>query len=582
MNTESELTSAPGEPAVARRGWRVSLIWLVPAVAALIGLSMLAQAWLETGPEISVTFRTAAGLEAGKTPVKFKDVTVGTVTGIRLSEDGSRVVATISLEKSAQDLTRADTRFWVVRPRIGAAGVSGVDTLLSGAYIGVDRGGAAATSKSFTGLEAPPTVAGDMPGKSFVLSAADLGSLDIGSQVYYRRVPVGRLDSYRLAEDGKSVRLRIFVDAPYDRFVTSNTRFWNASGLDVSLGADGFRLRTQSVATIVSGGIAFAAPEHDPGGPAAADAVFALAADQAAAMAPPDGEALFLQLRFEQPVPGLAVGAPVVFSGVDVGRVAAVGLDYDEATLRFPTVVGLQVYPSRLGRALDKLRRPNEADPQRQMARFLGEMVARGLRAQARPANLLTGQLYVSIEYLPDAPKAKFDETARPLTLPTVGGGLERLQEQLAGIVARIDAVPFDAIGKNLASVVAKLDRMPIESIGKRLDAAAGKLDGALGALDKVLADFDGKTRPEAEETLRSARRALDAAGDLLADDAPLRQDLLKTLQETQRAARALRALADQLGRAPESLLLGRPADPAPGEPEPPPRPAQPGEETAR
>jgi paraquat-inducible protein B len=183
--SEQEQLSEPGDPVVIRRRWHVSLVWLVPALAALIGISMLVNAWLSIGPEISVTFRTAAGLEAGKTPVKFKDVTVGMVSRITLDEDedGSRIVATIALDKKAENLTRADTRFWVVRPRIGSGGVSGVDTLLSGAYIGVDRGSSSATSRNFTGMETPPAVAGDTPGRSFILRTEDLGSLDIGSPV---------------------------------------------------------------------------------------------------------------------------------------------------------------------------------------------------------------------------------------------------------------------------------------------------------------------------------------------------------------------------------------------------------------
>ncbi|MDR0379763.1 MAG: MlaD family protein [Candidatus Accumulibacter sp.] len=547
MNTE------PGDPLVIRRRWHVSLIWLVPAVAALIGLSMLARAWLLAGPEISVTFRTANGLEAGKTPVKFKDVTVGIVSGITLGEDGAYVVATISLDRTAENLARADTRFWVVRPRIGIYGVSGMDTLFSGAYIGVDRGTSKVTSRNFTGLETPPAVPGDVPGRSFVLHTGDLGSLDIGSPVYYRRVSVGRVTAYQLDEDGQSVRLQIFIDAPYDRFVTSNTRFWNASGVDVSLGADGLRLETQSIATIVSGGIAFATPEHNPGEPIVENARYVLADDRASAMAPPDGPTQYVRLHFEQPLQGLSVNAPVLFSGVKLGKVVSMTLDYDENKRRFPIEVGILVYPERLGRVLRKLRKP-DVDQQRQIARFLGDMVAHGLRARARPANLLTGQLYVSLEYVPKAPKVVFDESAIPLTLPTVSSDLDRMQEQLANIVARIDKVPFDSIGRNLDDLIARIDRLPFEAIGKNLETA-------LADADKAIRQVDDQVLPEAAKTLRDAQRVLGVAQGMLVEDAPLSRDLLQALREVQRAARSLRALADQLGRHPESLLRGLPEE---------------------
>ncbi|MDR2787675.1 MAG: MlaD family protein [Candidatus Accumulibacter sp.] len=578
MNAESERMPEPGDPPMIRRRWHVSLIWLVPAVAALIGMSMLARAWLSVGPEISVTFRTANGLQAGKTLVKFKEVTVGMVSEITLDEDGSHVVATISLDKKAENLTRADTRFWVVRPRIGTHGVSGVDTLLSGAYIGVDGGSSIVTSKRFTGLEAPPAVSGDTPGRSFVLHTDDLGSLDIGSPVYYRRVQVGRVTSSRLDEDGRRVRLQIFIDAPHDRFVTSNTRFWNASGVDVSLGADGFRLKTQSIATIVSGGIAFATPEHNPGDPISENARYVLASDQASAMAPPDGPAQYIRLCFEQPLQGLSIGAPVLFSGVNLGKVVSMTLDYDEVKRRFLTMVGIQIYPERLGRVLKKLQRP-DADPQRQIAGFLSDMVAHGLRAQARSGNLLTGQLYVSIEYVPNAPKVAFDESARPLTLPTASGGLDHIQERIASIVGKIDRLPIEAIGKKLGRIVDKIDGLPFGSIGENLDTALKDMNGTLLVLDRALRQLDDQVLPETVKTLRDAQRTLDTADGMLAEDAPLRHDLTQTLREAQRAARSLRVLTDFLGRYPESLLRGRrdehvdvPPSPAPDMPREPER----------
>ncbi|MGZ5198635.1 MAG: PqiB family protein [Telluria sp.] len=534
----------PDIPAILRR--RPSLVWLVPALAALVGLSMLAHAWLSAGPDITIAFRTAAGLEAGKTPVKYKGVTVGEVKAITLSPDGSQALVHVALDKSAASLTRRDTRFWVVRPRVGTGGVSGLDTLLSGAYIAADAGSAEASATAFTGLATPPTVIAGMPGKSFVLHADDIGSLDIGSPVYYRRVAVGRLASYQLDPDGKSVELQVFIDAPYDRFVTTDTRFWNASGVDVSLGADGLKLKTQSVATIVAGGIAFATPERSQGTIAPEGAAFTLARDQDTAMAPPDGPGQYMQLRFAQPLHGLAVGAPVLFAGVKLGSVVSINLDYDAATLRFPTVVGIVVYPQRLGPVLDTLKRERNGDGEQQMARFLQKMVEHGLRAQARPANLLTGQLYIALDLMPHAPKARFDAQARPLTVPTVDGTFDQMQERIA-------------------SIVTKIDRLPLASIANNLNAT-------LAGLGDTLGQVNGQVLPETTRTLQQAQKAFGAAQGMLAEDAPLQQDLGQTLQEVQRAARSMRALTDLLGRHPQSLLRGLPGDVPPAAP--PSRPA--------
>ncbi|CAB5520263.1 paraquat-inducible protein B [Stutzerimonas stutzeri] len=182
-NPYSPATSA-GIPEIRQRPVRVSLVWLVPIAAALVGFSMVVQNWLSAGPQISVSFETAEGLEANKTQVKYKNVVIGQVTEIALSEDHTRVIATIELDQNAEPFTREDTKFWVVRPRIGASGVSGVDTLLSGAFIGADAGRAEETRREFVGLEAPPPVTFGVKGKQFTLNTDDLGSLGIGSPLY--------------------------------------------------------------------------------------------------------------------------------------------------------------------------------------------------------------------------------------------------------------------------------------------------------------------------------------------------------------------------------------------------------------
>ncbi|WP_261166293.1 intermembrane transport protein PqiB [Serratia quinivorans] len=525
----------PDEPEMTRRH-RLSLIWLVPVLALLIGISMLVHAWLSSGPEISVTFQTASGLEPGKTAVKYKDVTVGIVKDIRLGGDGSQVLVTLGLNKSAEELARADTRFWVVRPRVGIGGVTGIDTLLSGAYIGVDKGSSLHAGSEFTGLESPPAIINNMPGSRFVVQTDDLGSLDIGSPVYYRRVQVGRIASYQLNENGKSVSLQIFIDAPYDRLVTPNSRFWNASGLDLSVGANGFRLRTQTVAAIMAGGIAFVTPETPAETPSAATAgEYLLAKDQESALAAPDGPPILFKLRFERSLHGLEVGAPVEFSSIKIGRVVSVDLDYSPKGYRFPSVVGIEVYPNRLGNVLSKLPKPTQGLEQ-ETAMFTRDLVEHGLRAQATPSNLLTGQLYISLDFMPNVTKVPFDIHARPLILPTINGGFDRLQEQIA-------------------SIVSKVDKMPLESIAQNLNAT-------LAGVDKTLKQVNGQTLPAANQLLGQMNQTALTAQDLLAEDSPLLLTFSQSLQEALRAMRAVRNLADQLDRHPESLLQGRSEDP--------------------
>ncbi|UGB37012.1 intermembrane transport protein PqiB [Frateuria soli] len=532
------------EPVVRKHRFSLSLIWLVPVLAALVGLSLVVHAWLQAGPQITITFQTAEGLESGKTPVKYKNVVIGKVTGLDLTDDRERVRVTVALNKSAESFATRGTRYWVVRPRIGLGGVSGVDTLLSGAFIGTDVGDSKEEQYDFKGLEMPPAVLHGAPGKSFVLHTDDLGSLDIGSPVYYRRIQVGRVVSYSLDKDGKGVSLRIFVDGPNDRFVTRDTRFWNASGVDVSLSANGLKLNTQSLATVIAGGVAFSDPRgpHD-NTPAAEDADFALFDDEATALSPPDGPPRYIRMRFNQSLRGLAVDAPVEFLGVNIGRVVSINLDYEARDKRFPLTVGAVIYPRRLGQAYEKLAaKAGMKDGRVDLGRMFGPLVARGLRAQARTGNLLTGQLYIALDFVPKAPKAHFDEAATPVDLPTAPGSFDKLQEQLADIVNKVQKIPFDSIGRNL--------------------------DQTLAELDRTLKQVNSGVLPELKGTLKDAQRTLGSADNALSADSPLQQNLGGTLEELRRMARSLRALTDYLGVHPEALIRGRPDDPPPAPPE--------------
>ena len=528
-----------GAPEIRQRRVRVSLVWLVPIAAALVGFSMVVQNWLSAGPQITVSFETAEGLEANKTQVKYKNVVIGQVTEIALSEDHTRVIATIELDQHAEPFTREDTKFWVVRPRIGASGVSGVDTLLSGAFIGADAGRAEETRRKFVGLEAPPPVTFGVKGKQFTLYTDDLGSLGIGSPLYFRRLQVGQVISFGLADDGKGVQVQVFVNAPYDNFVTDDTRFWNASGVDVSVAADGLTVNTESLSAILAGGIAFRAPNYSPDAkPAAEDSEFSLFSDMRKAMAPADGPPRYVQMRFGQPLRGLNVDAPVEFLGVPIGRVVSVKLDYDEQNKSFPVVVGAIIFPSRLGAAHDKLSQALGGDTEEHAARLMQMFVERGLRAQARTGNLLTGQLYISLDFDPRAPKVAFDQQARPMVIPTIGGSFDKLQEQLQAMVDKLSKLPIEALADNL--------------------------NGSLDELRQTLKQVNGDVLPQLQRTLERSEQTLENANQALADGSPQRQQLGDTLEEVQRAVRSVRVLSDYLSRHPESLIRGRDGAEAP------------------
>jgi paraquat-inducible protein B len=530
----------PGTPQIKKRRLSVSLVWLVPIVAALVGLSMVVNSWLQAGPQVHVSFQTAEGLEANKTQVKYKNVVIGTVTKIALSEDRTHVTATINLDRSAEPFTREDTQYWVVRPRIGANGVSGVDTLLSGPFIGADAGRSEVTKEDFLGLESPPPVTYGQKGKRFTLHTDDLGSLDIGSPVYYRRIQVGQVISYNLTEDGKGVDVQVFVNAPNDAFVTDDTRFWNASGIDVSVDASGLRVNTQTIPSILAGGIAFREPNYSPDAkPAPEHYEFTLYNEQETALAPPSGEPKFIRLRFNQSLRGLAVNAPVEFLGVNIGRVVSVDLDYDPKTQGFPTTVGVVVYPQRLGSAHGKLVKQIGGESEEQSAQLIKRLVDQGLRAQARTGNLLTGQLYIALDFDPKAPKVKFNPNSRPLEIPTVPGSFDKLQEQLQAMVDKLSKLPIDSIANNL--------------------------NGSLSELQRTMKQVNSDVLPQMRGTLEELQNTLKTANETLDEDSPARQQVNQAMDEVQRTARSVRVLTDYLSRHPESLIRGRTEEAAPG-----------------
>jgi paraquat-inducible protein B len=518
--------------------WRWSfLIWVVPIVAVLIGAWLAVENFVNRGPTIAIMFKTANGLEAGKTKVKYKDVEIGTVKSIGLSEDRVEVVVTARLTPQAKGLIVEDTKFWVVRPRITGGQAFGLATILSGAYIALDPGKSNEPRRAFEGLETPPGVLSDVPGRQFILRADDLGSIDIGSPVYYRHVRVGEVVTADLNPDGKAVSFVVFVNAPYDRYVTKGTRFWNASGIDVSLGAGGFRMETESLASIVIGGVAFQVPpEAAPGPPAEREAVFDLHKDRETAFKQVITVKDTYILHFRQSVRGLVVGASVDFRGVPIGEVARIGLDYNREHAELQPAVEINVYPERIAA---QFRKREQIEDPGMRAKTLQRFIDRGLRAQLRTGNLITGQLYVTLDFFPNEPKVQVDLAKAPLEIPTASGGFAELQTSIENIARKIEKLPFDEMAAGVKSIV-------------------DTLDITLRNINSMVERVDAELAPELRETLEKARAALDAVQGALSSEAPLQGDLRGTLRDVTRAAEAIRNLADYLERHPESLLRGK------------------------
>ena len=542
----------PQAMVVQRKGTRVSIVWIIPILAAVVAIGIAIQRIMSEGPTITIVFRGAQGLEPGKTFVKYKDVNIGQVTAVKLSQDHSKVEVTAKIDKAESGLMVEDAKFWVVEPRVTLSGVSGLGTLLSGNYIGFEIGKSNRAQRKFTGLEVPPIVVGDQPGRRFTLKAESLGSLGIGSPIYYRRLLAGQVLAYNLGSDGNGIEIKIFVNAPYDKYVNSGTRFWNASGIDASIGASGVEIRTQSLVAVLAGGLAFDTPSFALKAETTdTNAAFTLYTDQATAMKQAESISAHYVLYFNETLRGLSVGAPVTLLGMPAGEVTTVGLDLDPKTMRIRGRVEIVSYPERLMARLDAKQVAlgqalvrNGQGRHALMQRLVGE---RGLRAQLRSGNLLTGQLFVALDFFPGAPKVNIDWTRDPPEIPIVPSTVQDLEAKVTGIVAKLEKLPYEAIGADLTKVLVTLNQT---------------LEDASKALNRVDSDITPELKmvvAEIRRTIASADGVIkNADAGLINRDAPAQQELREALQEITRAARSLRVLTDYLERHPEALIRGK------------------------
>ncbi len=538
---------------------RLSLVWAIPIVAGLVAGWLVWTTLAQRGPEITVTFRTGEGLEPGKTRVKYREVEVGTVERVQIAADLSGVIVTARLVRGAERLLAADSRFWVVRPRIGIGGVSGLGTLVSGAYLEVDPGRSEEIAYSFTGLEEPPPIRLDEPGTRFVLEAAELGGVGRGSPVYYRDIEVGRVLGVELLADRRSVELLVFVRAPYDRLVTTHSRFWNASGVEFGTGGAGLYLRLQSVQALLTGGIAFdSPPSAGRAEPAPEGSRFTLFDSRRSLEEADFGRGEPYLVFFDTSVRGLAPGSRVEFRGMPIGRVVSVDLEFDPATAEVRVPVVIEIQPQRFTFA------GTDTDRTLDVA-AMAELVRRGLRARLESGNLLTGELVVALDFFPDAAPAELGRSGDTPVLPTVPTELEALTASVQQALERFASLPLDALVADLRQAVADIRTLVRDPrIGESLaavDAAATSLSRTASRLEGDIGPLLVELREVATRTARAAREAeatFAATREFLGPDSRLRYDIAQMLKELTSAARSIRLFADYLERNPQALIRGR------------------------
>lgn len=544
--------------AQVRRSRLVALVWLVPIAAFLVVLWVGFQTFADHGPTVTITFASADGLEAGHTKIRHKDVDIGTVKQVVLTKDMSHVEVTAVLERRVKDHVTSNARFWIVRPRISAAGITGLNTLVSGAYIEMDPGPAASDAPSadhFAGLEEPPVVDEDEPGTRFTLHADDLGSIGQNSPIYFRGVNVGEVLGYQLGKDAKQTDLFVFIRAPYDKLVRPKSHFWNVSGVSISAGAGGIRASTRSLEALLAGGLGFDTSDAamwDAASPK--DAEFHLYKNEEEADLQPTGPTVSYVAYFPGSVHGLSEGASVELQGMRVGQVTDVHLDYDTATDTVRAPVTFEIDPTQLPLAKDK---PKPSIDQVNSA--MDHLVQKGLRARLGSANLLTGQRLIQLEFVPEAPMAAVNYDGPVPQVPTVASGdLGALTVSANQFMDKLAQLPIAEIGMGLHNIIAHVDQA---TAGPELGRAVKSLDRSLTNLDQLTQKTNQQIGPILESLHRTADAAgqtLEAAQHLLGSGGDRSRDLPALVHELTDAMRSIRALTDYLDQHPEALLRGR------------------------
>lgn len=516
-----------------------SIVWLIPLIALVIGGWLAYKSFSEKGPLIRISFKTAEGLEAGKTKIKYKDVIVGEVEEIHLAEAIDGVVVLARMNNEVKPYLTDKSRFWVVRAMVSAGRISALGTLLSGAYIGIDPISEGLPTKKYVGLEKQPLVTANVPGHHYLLRSPTLDSLDISSPVFYRQIKVGEVVDYDLDASGEFVNVKIFVHAPHHLRVNAATKFWNASGVDITLDASGVKINTQSIVSILQGGISFDTP-------ASLDAKSEISEDFQFQLFPNEKEAkeklytvkTYHLMYFDQSVRGLTPGAPVEFRGIQIGEVIEVRLIFDADSLNIKIPVLVMIESERMeilhdGRVVDY----QTAD--KELSNAEAVLLKRGLRAQLKTGNLLTGQLYIDMDIFPDAEPAEIVYDNGYPVFPTVPSALGQITEEINSVLKKIDAIPFEELGENLNETIVTL-RSTLKEFG-----------GVAGNVNRQVLPKLNKTMEDLQETMAGLKNSFGT-------DSALNFKAQQAIDELTGAIRSIRSVADQLDRNPRALIFGR------------------------
>lgn len=538
---------------------RIPLVWIVPILTGLIAAWLAWDTYSQRGPTITIAFDTAAGLTAGQSQLKYRNVVMGTVKTITVAPDLSKVLVTVETVREAEDLLTDKTIFWVVKPQLFAGNVTGLDTLLSGSYIGMrpatDKG---TPQHSFVGNQDPPVLQASAKGTTFRLDTKRLGSIGLGAPIFFRDIDVGTVLGWDLHDLATSVTIHAFVRAPFDQYVRDDSTFWDASGISIKLGTDGVHIQLESLRALLLGGIAFDSPPGTTAPPSKADRAFTLYKSLEAAKAAGFGQQIKLVSYYPGSVAGLEAGAAVTFHGIKIGEVTDVDLVFDPQTDRVVVPVRYRVEAGRVA----NLAKAQGMEPEK----IAEDMVRRGLRATLEAPSLLTGQKILALQFVSDAKPAELKKVGEHYVIPSAEvGGFDSIVGAASELLTKINRIDFDKIGRSISAAASGLD----ETInGPQIKTTLRALEKAMLDVQDIARKLDTDATPalrrlpaiaqELQDAVTKANRLIGSVDQGYGGSSKFHRDLDRLIPQLTDTARSIRALADLLSRHPEALIKGR------------------------
>jgi paraquat-inducible protein B len=524
---QPESTELAASPIITQKS-RFSMIWLLPLIAFIIGMGMVYHQWQNRGIDIALVFENAEGLEAKKTKVKFRNVDIGTLKSVQFTDDGENIEAIVEIDRDKQRFLKADTQFWVVRPRIGSSGISGFGTLLSGAYISVEPGKSPYYSERFSGLETPPISSPTDAGLKLTLLSSGGKSVQEGNPIIYRGFEVGAVETVDFDVELRQVSYGIFIQAPFDSLITTNTHFWNSGGFSITANTEGLTVDFASFESFMSGGIQFDIPEDlELGQPVSESRSYTLYPSKNSITEDRTYDYLEYVILVEDSVGGLEIGAAVEYRGIRIGRVHRPYLGFHQTNLISPDetriAVVIHVEPKRITQ--------NDGYSKEWFDSQFREWIRQGLAASLETANYITGSLKVSLD-MGNGLNPDIEYFGEYTVIPSAQSGFASILGKTDKLLTKLEGLPLDEIAANTNQAILSANMAILSA------------NDAVLATESVLGSV--------ETTLAEARQTLSG----LQEDSPIYQKLENNLQELERTLNMMQPFLQEIRRKPNSLIF--------------------------